>query len=64
MTLDVAWLVELTLEHCRLFGVPVFGYFMDRENYFDRFPWEVLYELEVAAGYPNKWLDATRDTRS
>ena len=60
MTLDVAWLVELTLEHCRLFGIPVFGYFMDREKCFDRLPWEVLYELEVAAGYPQKLSDADK----
>ena len=49
MTLDVAWPVELTLEHCRLF-TPVFGYFMYKEKCFDRLPWDVLYELEVATG--------------
>ena len=52
MKLDVAWLVELTLEHRRLFGKQVFGYCMDKEKCFDRLPWDVLYEFEVAAGYP------------
>ena len=54
MTLDVAWIVELTLEHYRLFNIPAFGYFMDREKCFDRLPWEVMYELEVSAGYPQQ----------
>ena len=31
MTLDVASLVELTLEYCRLFGIRVFGYFGERK---------------------------------
>ena len=52
MTPDVAWLVELTLEQCRLFDIPVFEYFMDGGKLFDRLPWEILHELEVAAGYP------------
>ena len=58
MTLDVAWIVELTLEHCRLYNIPVFGYFMDTEKCFDRLPWEVTYELEIAAGYHPKLSDA------
>ena len=45
MTLDVAWIVELTLEHYRLFNILAFGYFMDREKCFDRLPWEVMSEL-------------------
>ena len=60
MTLDVARIVELTLEHYWLFNIPAFGYFMDREKCFDRLPWEVMYELEVSAGYPPKWVDADR----
>ena len=42
MTLDLTWLVELTLEYCRLFEIPALGYFMDREKCFDRFPWKVI----------------------
>ena len=38
MTLDVAWLVDLTLEYCRLFDVLAFGYFMARDKHFDRLP--------------------------
>ena len=60
MTFDVAWIVELTLEHCRLYNIPVFGYFMDREKCFDRLPWELLCELEVATGYVKKWFDADK----
>ena len=60
MTLDVAWLVELTLEHCRLFDVPAFGFCMDTEKCFDRFSMEVLYEREVAAGYLNKLCGADK----
>ena len=49
--MDVGWLVELTLEHARVYDSQIFRYFMDREMCFDRLPWEILYELEVAAGY-------------
>ena len=62
MTLDVAWIVELTLEHHRLKGTPAFGYFMDREKCFDRLPWEVMYELEMSAGYKKNDLMQTEGT--
>ena len=45
MTMDIAWLMELTLEHARLFKLTKYGYFMDREKCFDKFPWDVLYQL-------------------
>ena len=54
----MAWLVELTLEHARLHNNAIYGHFMDREKYFDKLSWEVLYELEVAAGFPRKWTEA------
>ena len=60
MTLEVAWIVELTLEHCRLCNIPVFGYCMDTEKCFDWFSWEVTYELEIAAGYHQKLSDANK----
>ena len=60
MTLDVAWIVELTLEHHRLKGTLAFGYFMDREKCCDRLSWEVMYELEMSAGYQKKLSDADR----
>ena len=33
---------------------------MDREKCFDRLPWEVMYELEMSAGYHTTWSDADR----
>ena len=58
MNMDVAWLVELTLEHARLHEDHAYGYFMDGDTCFDRLPREILYELDVAAGSPRKWTNA------
>ena len=52
MTMDVAWVVTLLLEHAHCFSQNKAGYLLDREKCFDRLPWSITFALEQHAGFP------------
>ena len=58
MTMDIAWLVTLLLEHSHCYSQGKAGYLLDREKCFDRLPWSITFQLEREAGYPELWSKA------
>ena len=58
MTMDVAWMVALMLEHAHCFSQEKAGYLLDREKCFDRLPWAITFALEQHAGFPSSWSQA------
>ncbi|CAE7944048.1 TU20, partial [Symbiodinium necroappetens] len=58
MTMDVAWMVALMLEHAHCYSQEKAGYLLDREKCFDRLPWAITFALEQHAGFPSSWSQA------
>ena len=58
MTMDVAWVVALLLEHAHCYSQEKAGYLLDREKCFDRLPWAITFALEQHAGFPCHWSQA------